>query len=211
MSIYNFDEFSNLPIIKELDDIIKSTNEKIEGNCLYENRSYFNYHRDNKESLRKNIFALCKKNKSILEVGFNGGHSVALYLYSNPKIKIKTFDICFHRYTEKCANHLKSNYDYDFELIKGDSLHTLKEYNNDTKFDLIHIDGGHGYDVAKNDLLECKKFRHKNTLIIFDDAYGKHIQIMLEEQLKKKFIKEVNYKKLKLEKTKYHRIFYYTN
>ena len=29
---------------------------------------------------------------------------------------------------------------------------TLKEHKTDMIFDIIHIDGGHGYEVAKNDL-----------------------------------------------------------
>ena len=59
------------------------------------------YHLDNKENLRYNIFTLCKNRHSILEVGFNGGHSVALYTYSNPNILIKTFDICHQKKKSK--------------------------------------------------------------------------------------------------------------
>ena len=206
---YNFLEFSRLTLIKELDEIIKKTGEKMEGNCLYQHHSNFEYHLNNKENLRYNIFALCKNRHSILEVGFNGGHSVALYTYSNPNIKVKSFDICHHNYSEKCANYIKKYSNYNFELIKGDSQKTLKTYKECIKFDIIHIDGGHGYNVAKSDLLNCKKFTHKNTILIFDDAYTRDIKILLEDNIKNKFIEEVNYKELNLKITKYHRIFYY--
>ncbi len=206
---YNFEYFSKLPLIKELDLIIKGTGEKLEGNCLYQHLSNFNYHRDNKEDLRRNIFSLCQNKKNILEVGFNGGHSVALYTYSNPNITIKSFDICSHTYTEKCADYIRESTDFNLELIKGDSQETLKTYNSNEKFDIIHIDGGHGYNPAKSDLHECKKFAHKDTLLIFDDSYAEMISKLLEEELKNELIKEVNYKSLNLITTKYHRIFYY--
>ena len=38
---------------------------------------------------------------------------------------------------------------------------TLKEHKADMIFDIIHIDGGHGYELAKNDLYECKNFQMK--------------------------------------------------
>ena len=58
----------------------------MEGNCLYQDQSNFKYHLNNKENLRYNIFTLCKNRQSILEIGFNGGHSVALYIFSNPNM-----------------------------------------------------------------------------------------------------------------------------
>ena len=209
MNTYNFTEFSQLNLINELNKIIKGTGEKIEGNCLYQHESNFEYHHGNKEDLRNNIFKICKNKKSILEVGFNGGHSVALYSYSNPKIIIKSFDICIHKYTEKCANYLKKSTDLNFELIKGDSQETLKIYNSNEKFDVIHIDGGHGYEPAKSDLYECKKFAYNETILIFDDAYQGPISKLLEEELKNNLIIEVDYKSLNLKTTKWHRIFYY--
>ena len=205
--IYSFKEYSNLKIINDLNTIIKNTGEEIEGNCLYQNT--FEFHLDNKESLRYNLYTLCKSKNSILEVGFNGGHSVVLYLYSNPQIKIRSYDICSHRYPEKCANYIKEQNLYNFELIKGDSSKTLKSNENKEIFDLIHVDGGHTVDLVKSDLINCKKFADKDTIVVFDDSYHSHIKAIIEDAIKFNFIYEVDYKNLNLKENFYHRIFKY--
>ena len=37
------------------------------------------------------------------------------------------------------------------------------------KFDLIFIDGGHHYNIAKGDLINCKNLAHNKTIVIMDD------------------------------------------
>ena len=59
------------------------------------------------------------------------------------------------------------------KLIIGDSTKSVPEYiknNNNIKFDIIYIDGGHEYNIAKQDLINCHKLAHKNTLVILDDV-----------------------------------------
>ena len=58
---------------------------------------------------------------------------------------------------------------------------------------MIHIDGGHGHQCALNDLLNCKKFAHNDTILVFDDCQHKPINKILENHLKIGLIKEVNY------------------
>jgi len=206
--MYSFSEFANLPSIKKLDDIIRKTGDKLEGNCLYQHNRDFKYAM-HKDTLRENLYILCKKSKNILEVGFNAGHSVLLYLYANPNISIRTFDICSHSYTELCANYIQHMSGVDMVLFKGDSQVTLPEYNENMLFDLIHIDGGHGVDIAKADLINCKKFSDKNTLLIFDDAQDTQLSNLLQQQIDCKFIKEVNYQEFGLHQINNHRVFNY--
>ena len=208
--------FSNEDLEKTTDiininNIIKKHTNKVEGNCLYRHMSNFTQfeegHRyDNKVILRNNLFNIVKGAKNLLEIGLNGGHSMAIFLLSNPKLEVLSFDICEHNYVKDVANYYKSKYNFNF--IEGNSLITVKEYNHDKKYDIIHIDGGHQEKCVVNDLINCKKFAHKDTLMIFDDTNATGISRIINKYCKEGFIKEIDYS-ANLKKCFFHRIFKY--
>jgi len=197
--------------IININNIIKKHTKKVEGNCLYKHQSNFiqfeeGHRYDNKLILRNNFFNIVKDAKNILEIGLNGGHSMAIFLLSNPKLEVLSFDICQHNYVKDIANYYKNKYNFNF--VEGDSLITVKEYNNDKKYDIIHIDGGHYEECVINDLINCKKFAHKDTLMIFDDTNARHISQIINKYCKNNFIKEIDYSD-NLKKCFFHRIFKY--
>jgi len=197
--------------IININNIIKKYTSKIEGNCLYRHQSNFiefekGNRYDNKLILRNNFFNIVKDAKNILEIGLNGGHSMAIFLLSNPKLEVLSFDICQHNYVKDIANYYKNKYNFNF--VEGDSLITVKEYNNDKKYDIIHIDGGHYEECVINDLINCKKFAHKDTLMIFDDTNAHHISQIINKYCENNFIKEIDYSD-NLKKCFFHRIFKY--
>jgi len=201
--------FEKCKLVQDLNNIIISTNERLEGNCLYLHLGIgrIRYENGETEKLRQNLYKLAKNASNILEIGFNGGHSCALFIYANPNIKILAFDLCEHKYTEHCANYLKKN--IKLEFIKGNSLITVQNYNNKETFDVIHIDGGHGDLCAINDLKNCKNFANSNTILVFDDTHFGNIAKIIEEFITNNYIKEINYESKNLEKTCNHRIFNY--
>ena len=112
---------------------------------------------------------------NVMEIGFNGGHSAELFLSSNKNIKLTSFDIGVHDYMKLGKEFIDKTYPDRHTLIIGDSLNTVPEYfkKENKKFDLIFIDGGHQYEVAKGDIINCKNLAHENTIVILDDTISK--------------------------------------
>jgi len=118
-----------------------------------------------------------------LDIGFNAGFSTLLMLNSNPHVKITCVDICEHEYVIPCYNKIKEDYGDRVKLVVGDSRHVLKQMT--TKFDLIHIDGGHGEEVCENDIQEAYRMSKTGTIIIMDD-----VEIPSVNEIWKKYVKE---------------------
>lgn len=196
--------------IININNIIKKHTNSVEGNCLYQHRSNFQQFEgkryDEKKILRDNFFNIAKDAKNLLEIGLNGGHSMAIFFLSNPKLEVLSFDICEHNYVRDVAKYYNNKYNFNF--VEGSSLITIKEYKNEKKYDIIHIDGGHSEECVRNDLINCKRFCHKDTLMIFDDTNAVHISKILNEYCEKNFIKEIDYSE-DLKKCFFHRIFKY--
>lgn len=139
---------------------------------------------------------------NVMEIGFNAGHSAELFLSANKNINLVSFDIGSHDYVKFGKELIDTNFPNRHTLIIGNSLNTVPEYAKKTnkKFDLIFIDGGHSYEVAKNDLLNCKQLAHENTILILDDTMNNNKWIMnwnngpnraWEDVKKMNFVKEV--------------------
>lgn len=110
---------------------------------------------------------------SIMEIGFHAGHSSETFLKTNMTAHVTSFDIGSYSYVKLGKQYIDNTFPTRHELLLGNSLTTVPEYtasHPDKKFDLIFIDGGHTYDVAKTDIMNCKKLAHKDTIVIMDDT-----------------------------------------
>jgi predicted O-methyltransferase YrrM len=108
--------------------------------------------------------------KTILEIGFNAGHSACCFLNAAPNAKMVTFDICRHD-TEKSAEEVLKKY-FDITLIDGDSIETVPQYFEDNPthtFDLVFIDGWHSDEHPYKDTVNTMDSINKNGILIIDD------------------------------------------
>lgn len=132
--------------------------------------------------------------KKVCEIGFNAGHSSELFLTTRDDIEVLSFDIGTFSYVGKCKEWLDRIYPNRHRLIIGDSTKTLPRYLSECsteKFDLIFIDGGHTYDIAKSDIANSVKLAHEGTFIIIDDLKYAPVLRAWEEALASGLIEEV--------------------
>jgi predicted O-methyltransferase YrrM len=111
--------------------------------------------------------------KRILEIGFNTGFSTEIFLSTNPECTVVSFDLCEWDYVKKAKNYIDYKFPHRHTMIFGDSTETVAKYANDNpnnKFDLIFIDGGHKYEIAKADMLNCHKLADTHTILVVDDT-----------------------------------------
>jgi len=106
---------------------------------------------------------------NVMEIGFNAGHSAEIFLSSNTKCKLWSFDIGRWSYVNLGKEFIDENFPNRHRLILGNSLITIPKFPTQ-KFDLIFIDGGHAYNVSKSDIENCKRLSHKETIIVMDDT-----------------------------------------
>jgi predicted O-methyltransferase YrrM len=145
-----------------LDDYLKPKQFCYEGNCA-----------DVDEEVEDLIKLSATPNISIMEIGFNAGHSSEVFLKHNNTSKVVSFDLGEYVSVDFGKDYIDSMYPDRHTLILGDSTQTVPKYildNSGVKFDLIFIDGGHEYEIAIADIQNCYHLAHKNTIVIVDDV-----------------------------------------
>ena len=137
----------------------------------------FNTYEGNSQEIPRQVKDLIELTKnsniSVMEIGFNAGHSAEIFLKNNPSLTLTSFDLGSHEYILTAKEYIDITYPNRHTLILGDSTKTVPKYINDNlekKFDIIFIDGGHDYNIAKSDLENCRNLANKDTIVIIDDT-----------------------------------------
>lgn len=116
---------------------------------------------------------------SILEIGFNAGHSASIFL-ENTDRNVVSFDICINhwgdgRHTdciERAKKYIDLTYPERHSLIVGDSKDTVPKFalDNDDDVVAIFVDGDHSYEMASTDLNNAINIVNRGTMVIMDDV-----------------------------------------
>ena len=107
-----------------------------------------------------------------MEIGFNAGHSAETLLSANPNTHLTSFDIGHVKAMQYGKEYIDATYPGRHTLILGDSTQTVGQFKQDNpnkRFDLIFIDGGHRYEVAKRDIVHSSGLAHSDTIVVVDD------------------------------------------
>eukprot|EP01036_Dinobryon_divergens_P033619 gene33619-43449_t len=84
--------------------------------------------------------------KTICEVGFNAGHSAAVFLFSNPLVQMISFDLDTQDWSAAQVNYVSSQFPQRLTYVQGNFKLKVKEYagaNPSVKCDLWSINGDH--------------------------------------------------------------------
>ena len=134
------------------------------------------------EILFSSIF-LSKKNKifNILEIGtYDGANSFLLALIFEQS-KIKTIDLESKNQDFKDSYNRKENF-INFVLLRDNIIkeknniyfeekNSLNLINSNQKYDLIWIDGAHGYPTVCVDIINSLRLINDDGIILCDDVY----------------------------------------
>jgi len=110
--------------------------------------------------------------RTVLEIGFNAGHSSYVFLAVRPDVHVVSFDLGEHGYVSAAKDFIDKKFPGRHQLVIGDSTFTVPRYrvsNPEAAFDLAFIDGGHDYAVARADLRNCKPLVVRDGLVVMDD------------------------------------------
>jgi hypothetical protein len=115
--------------------------------------------------------------KTICEIGFNAGHSSAVFLIANPNATLYTFDLGIMPYSNIMKSYFERLFPGRFKYYKGSSQTTVPAFNkanpNFPGCDLVSIDGAHkGRGPAWDVLNMCAIARPGATIILDDERWS---------------------------------------
>ncbi len=110
--------------------------------------------------------------ETVCETGFNAGHSTLMWLTTNPKARVYSFDIGSHEYSRPMAQYLAEEFPGRLHVTWGDSTVTLPAFRKahpEVTCDFLIIDGGHSHEVCQSDYDNFKEMANDKSIILLDN------------------------------------------
>jgi FkbM family methyltransferase len=121
--------------------------------------------------------------RSIMEIGFNTGHSALLFLaITPPETKVVSFDLGEYAHVFAAKRYIDKHFPGRHTLVTGDSTQTIPNYEEQVAhrmksknpppltFDFIFVDGGHQNDIPEKDLINSYRLiTDENNVVAIDD------------------------------------------
>ena len=166
--------------LDRLDQLVIDTGSRVEGSLIY-------HHHQQQLGVpwpefvgkRRFVAMAALGHKSVLEIGFNAGHSALIMLTANPQLKFVAVDIGWHAYAIPCFNYLHSVFGDRIEFIHSDSLQAWP-FLMDRDFDLVHIDGNHEPTHLEVDLVNAMTMTRRGTRILVDDVNVPYLKSVVD-------------------------------
>lgn len=126
--------------------------------------------------------------KNVLEVGTY--KCMYPYLLKKNVLDVQVYTFGINEESQKCVDLVNKHFNENFiNFYVGDSTKTLSEFEpKDVKFDLAWVDGGHTYDVAYSDLINCARLEIPEILI--DDVDMNDVKKALQKFLENTYENE---------------------
>ena len=173
--------------LDELNEVISRSGEVIEGNIFFQNsESLLGVKVDAEHAAHRKGFAIAVLGRSrFLEIGFNAGHSALVYLLQNPEGIYYGIDLASRRYTAEAISYMSQTFGRRFNLTIGNSMDVLPRMRSEqvAKFDAIHVDGGHTFEVAFSDIMNSVRLLEDDGLLIVDDRPAPDVRRAIDMSL----------------------------
>jgi Methyltransferase domain/Nucleotide-diphospho-sugar transferase len=162
-------------VLRRLNAEVRSSGVPLEGNLFYFDKSspaVDDPPDAGRYGKRRNFLRTIEGAASLLEIGFNAGHSALLALDSNPALVYAGVDIGSNAYSRPCADVLASAYGARFAIEYRDSRLYLPQLLIERRpgFDVVHVDGGHDAATACADIALALCLVRPGGVVLVDDT-----------------------------------------
>jgi hypothetical protein len=180
-------------LLKELNRLATDGDAGVEGNLFYFGKpDSIDAPPDPKRNgKRRNYQFFLLGCRSLLEIGFNAGHSALLALSCNPDLRYVGVDLGRHGYVARCSGLLRERFGDRIDLVTGDSREVMTRFHQRAPFDRYHVDGGHSIGVASTDLSNVWACAKHGDLVLMDDTQYERLDILCDYFLVQGMYEEV--------------------